>query len=86
MSKTKIILALGIWITILPYLGFPYALKNILLSASGLGIVYLGYILNKSLRMSETGTEEKKFDNFSENHFEDKKAELRNNDPGSEEI
>ncbi|MFA6585710.1 MAG: hypothetical protein WCS86_00935 [Candidatus Paceibacterota bacterium] len=66
MSKEKIIIILGVWTAILPYLGFPLSLKNILLSITGLGLVYLGYI---SLRSSKAGeTEEKTFENFSENH------------------
>ena len=66
MSKVKIIFILGIWVAILPYLGFPYSLKNLLFSVTGLGFVYLGYLFFKD---SEKGkTEEKTFDNFSENH------------------
>ncbi len=65
MSKVKIIFGLGIWIAILPYLGFPYFLKNILFSVSGLGLIYLGYLLYNDSKTGET--EKKAFDNFSEN-------------------
>lgn len=65
MSKIKIIFVLSIWITILPYLGFPYSLKNTLFSITGLGFIYLSYLLYNELKTGET--KEKTFDNFSEN-------------------
>jgi hypothetical protein len=65
MSKIKIIFGLGVWVAILPYLGFPYSLKNILFSITGLGIIYLCYLSYKDLKVGET--KEKTFDNFSEN-------------------
>ena len=67
MSKVKIIFGLGVWVAILPYLGFPYSLKNILFSVSGLVIIYLCYILYRDLKRGET-KEEETFDNFSENN------------------
>ncbi len=71
MSKIKIIFGLGIGVAILPYLGFPYSLKNILFSITGLGIIYLCYLFYKDLKVGET--KEKTFDNFSENgNFNDK--------------
>jgi len=65
MSKVKIIFVLGVWVAILPYLGFPYSLKNILFSITGLGIIYLGYLLYNDFKKVEA--EEKTFENFSEN-------------------
>lgn len=65
MSKVKIIFILGIWVTILPYLGFPYSLKNKLFSLTGLGLIYLGYALYKNFKIGKK--EEQTFDNFSEN-------------------
>ena len=65
MSKVKIIFVLGVWVAILSYLGFPYSLKNILFSITGLGIIYLCYLLYKDLKVGET--KGKTFDNFSEN-------------------
>jgi hypothetical protein len=62
MNKEKILIILGVWVAVLPYLGFPYSLKNILFSITGLGIIYLSYLL---LNASKTG--EKTFENFSEN-------------------
>ena len=65
MRKARILLVLGIWVAVLPYLGFPYSWKNILFTLSGLGLVYLSYILYKEYKIVET--EEKSSDNFSEN-------------------
>jgi len=67
MNKVKIIFILGIWVTILPYLGFPYAFKNILFSITGLAIVYFCYFMYKDLKTKEGDTKKKVSDNFSEN-------------------
>lgn len=66
MRRARILLMFGIWVAILPYLGFPYSWKNILFSLSGLGLVYLSYVLYKESKTKKT--EKKTFDNFSENH------------------
>lgn len=68
MRNAYIILLLGIWVAILPYLGFPYSWKNTLETLSGLGLMYVGYVLFKESRAKEI-KEEKTFDNFSENKF-----------------
>jgi len=65
MSKEKLLLSSGIWIAVLPYLGFPHFLKNILFSVSGLLIAYLSYMLYTKNQEGEGG---KNFDNFSENN------------------
>ncbi|MFA5095177.1 MAG: hypothetical protein WC447_00735 [Candidatus Paceibacterota bacterium] len=66
MTKVKIIFGLGVWVAVLPYLGFPYSFKNILFSISGLAIICFGYMLYRDFKAGET--EEKTFDNFSENN------------------
>jgi formate hydrogenlyase subunit 3/multisubunit Na+/H+ antiporter MnhD subunit len=68
MRKVYIFLVLGIWITVLPYLGFPYFWKDILTTLSGFGIIYVSFVLYKELKMKEI-KKEKTFDNFSENKF-----------------
>ncbi|PIP68993.1 hypothetical protein CO033_02775 [Candidatus Nomurabacteria bacterium CG_4_9_14_0_2_um_filter_32_10] len=65
MSKVKIIFALSIWVIILPFLGFPDSLQDVLFSTTGLVLVYFSYVLYKNLKVGET--EKKNFDNFSEN-------------------
>jgi hypothetical protein len=44
MKTARTLLILGIWIAILPYLGFPYSWKKILLTLSGLGVAYISYV------------------------------------------
>lgn len=68
MRKAYTLLALGIWMAILPYLGFPYSWKDILTTLSGLGLVYVSYTLYKESRVKEN-IEKKTFDNFRENNF-----------------
>ena len=69
MQKARILLFLGIWVTILPYLGFPYSWKDIIIVLCGLGLIYISYMLYKESKIKET-TAEKTFDNFRENKFE----------------
>ena len=66
MKKAKIILGLGIWLAILPYLGFPYFMRNLIISISALLVAYIGLMLYKHHSIVE-GNEEVIFDNFSEN-------------------
>ena len=65
MRKVRIILFLGAWVALLPYLGFPFFWKNILLSLSGLGLIYLSFLWYREYKTKEV--ENKTFDNFSEN-------------------
>lgn len=68
MKKAWILLVLGIWITILPYLGFPYSWKDVLTALTGIGIIYVSFVLYKESKTKEK-KEEERFDNFSENKF-----------------
>ncbi len=65
MRKARILLMSGIWVAILPYLGFPIYWKKILFTLTGLGLCYFSYILYK--KATAGGKKEKSFDNFSEN-------------------
>ena len=65
MSKTKILFIVGVFIVVLPYLGFPYLWKNVLFAACGLGIAFIAYTLNKEAKRENIP--EKTFENFSEN-------------------
>jgi len=65
MRKERVFLILGLWISVLSYLGFPYYLKNILFTISGLILVYYSYLLRQEYRNKHK--EEKIYDNFSEN-------------------
>lgn len=64
MRKARILLILGIWVAILPYLGFPYSWKDTLGTLTGLGLIYFSYVLYKEFKVKDEG---KKFDSFREN-------------------
>lgn len=66
MSNIKILFGLSFWVVILPYLGFPITLKNLLISLSGLSLILITYLMYKKEKGSKK--ESNKFDNFSENH------------------
>lgn len=66
MRKAYIFLVLGIWIAILPYLGFPYSWKSVLTTMSGLGLIFVSYMLYREFKAKEI-KEKRTFDNFSEN-------------------
>lgn len=73
MRRAYILLFLGIWVAVLPYLGFPQFYKNILFSLSGLGVICFSYILYRDNKKKEA---EERFDNFSENRdFNENKDE-----------
>lgn len=65
MLKARIFLIVGIWVAVLPYLGFPSFVKNILFSVTGLVIVYLSFVVYKDSK--DFSKIKKTFDNFSEN-------------------
>ena len=72
MRRPYILLTLGIWIAVLPYLGFPYFWKNILFSVSGLWLMYVSFLMYKELKHQKKNKKEI-FDNFSENGFSEEK-------------
>lgn len=72
MTKAYILLILGVWVAILPYLGFPYSWKAVLATISGLAVIYVSFALYKEYEAREV-KKEKTFDNFSENNFEGKR-------------
>lgn len=65
MHRARMFLLLGVWIAILPYLGFPYFWKNILFTLSGLGLAYFSFLFYRESKTEEGKV--KNFDNFSEN-------------------
>lgn len=50
MSKQKAIFFIGLWVAVLPFLGFPGSWKRVFFVATGVGLAYLGYILNKQAK------------------------------------
>jgi hypothetical protein len=65
MSKARMVLILGVWVALLPYLGFPYSWKDYLFTISGFLLIYVSYALYSEQKKSEKQPEV--FDNFSEN-------------------
>ena len=71
MQISKILLFSGLWVMILPYLGFPTFIKNILFLLTGLVIIYLSFMVRKVFKKDKPL--KRIFENFSENlHFMDK--------------
>ncbi len=71
MRKARALFILGIWVAVLPHLGFPSLWKNILFLLSGLALIYLSY-LYYAIHKGAVGARNV-FDNFSENsNFEDR--------------
>ncbi|MFA6256916.1 MAG: hypothetical protein WCT29_01250 [Candidatus Paceibacterota bacterium] len=70
MRKARILLTFGVWVAILPYLGFPYSWKSTLFTLTGLGLIYFSYVMYQDYH--KDSTEENTFDNFRENsNFDD---------------
>jgi len=70
MRKARIFLILGIWIAILPFLGFPSSWKDILTTLSGFGLIFVSYLLYREHKTKEGGKSPQTFDNFKENNGE----------------
>jgi arginine exporter protein ArgO len=45
MKRDYTLLFIGIWIMILPFLGFPTSWKKVLLIVTGLFVVFIGYMV-----------------------------------------
>lgn len=67
MRNAKTFLFFGIWVAVLPYLGFPIMIKNILFSVTGVVLIYIGLLVRAKVPKSER---RKKFDNFSESDWQ----------------
>lgn len=63
MHKTRTLFVIGIWVAILPYLGFPSFWKNVFFTLSGLGLALYSYIIHRDFQINKTEV----FENFSEN-------------------
>ena len=49
MSKDVAIIFLGLWIAVVPFLGFPGTWKTVIFITSGLGIVILTFLLRRDV-------------------------------------
>ena len=66
MRKARILLILGTWVAILPFLGFPYSWKDTLSFLTGIILICFSYILYMDYKNKEN--KEGTFDNFKENN------------------
>lgn len=57
---------LGIWVVLLPYMGFPYYMKNALFGLTGSVLVYISLVMYKEQK-NKVKNKNQNFDNFSEN-------------------
>lgn len=64
MTKARMFFILGVWVAILPFLGFPYSWKDVLGTLTGLGLIFLSYLLYRDYKDEERV---EIFDNFKEN-------------------
>lgn len=50
MRKEKTLFIIGIWIIILPFLGFPESWRKVLFLLTGIAIIYLAYLFYLEIR------------------------------------
>jgi hypothetical protein len=70
MRKEKTLFIIGIWIVIIPFLGFPDTWRKILLTITGFMLVYLAYLYHQQNkeRLSKVENPSKTFvDNIGNN-------------------
>lgn len=63
MRKEKTLFLIGLWVMILPYLGFPNNWRKVLFFVSGLAIIYLAYLfyLEAKVRLSKIINQDQNF-------------------------
>lgn len=63
MRKEKTLFIIGLWVVILPFLGFPVIGRKILLIITGLALIYLSYLfyLEVKVRLSKDINNSKTF-------------------------
>lgn len=75
MLKARILLFLGLWVAVLPFLGFPNSWKDIIMTISGVALILLSYVFYREL--IDKKSKEEVFENFSENNiFEENREEV----------
>jgi len=68
MRKERTLCILGVWVAILPFLGFPNLWREIFFLLSGLALIYLSYLfyIEAQARQKKNQTDSKTFiDNIS---------------------
>lgn len=69
MRKEKTLFIIGLWIIVLPFLGFPGSWKTVMLILTGLALIYLGYLfyMEAKERLAKIENQTESFiDNISE--------------------
>jgi amino acid permease len=86
MRKAWTLLISGIWLTSLPYLGFPYSWKDVLTSFSGIVLIIISFLIYKDYKTKETKISlEKTYDNFRENKYFDENKNGNRKDSSPEQ-
>ena len=67
MLQARILFTTGLWVAILPFLGFPKNIKNILFVLTGLFIIYIGLVVYKKIKLSKESTKKNFAESFMEN-------------------
>jgi len=66
MRKEKTLLIIGIWVAVLPYLGFYESWRKILFILTGFCIIYLAYLFYKEVK-DRMGKDENRVKAFIDN-------------------
>lgn len=66
MRKERTLFIIGIWVAILPFLGFYENWRKILFIITGLGIIYLGYLFYIEVK-ARLGKDDNRIKSFIDN-------------------
>lgn len=72
MRKEKTLFIIGLWVIVLPFLGFPGLWKTILFILTGLTLIYLGYLFYMEAKNRLIKIEENQGKLFVDNINEDR--------------
>jgi hypothetical protein len=61
MRKEKTLLVLGVWVAVLPFLGFPDSWRTVFFVLSGFALIYLSYIFYQESRVRKESNDSKTF-------------------------
>lgn len=71
VTKNRLILILGLWIALIPYLGFPSSFKTLLIIGSGLLVALFAFLLardrHRPQNVTQNGVKQVKTDVYAEN-------------------
>lgn len=71
MKHTKTIIALGVIVALVPFLGFPSSWKNIMFLVLGCGIATLGFRLYVATRTEEDAGEASEYATYQQSAVQD---------------